>query len=353
MSKLKSHPFVINGRTIGEGQPPYIIAEVSANHNGSIERAKATIKAAHLAGAHAVKMQTYTPDTMTLSSDRDDFQITQGLWKGYNLYRLYEEAHTPFEWHEDLFAFAGNLGITLFSTPFDESAVDLLVRLDAPAFKIASFELVDLDLIRYVAKQNKPMLISTGMGSVEETAEAVDAARGAGCQSILLFHCISGYPTPIDQANLANIPFLKKEFDVEVGLSDHTLDHVAAIGATVLGAASIEKHFTLDRAEKGPDSSFSIEPDELKQLVKLTAEAASSIGAPGMKRSEVEDGNKIFRRSLYFAMDAKKGDVVTEAHIRRVRPGFGLPPKHYAGLIGRRLARDISFGEAVSWDDFA
>ena len=255
--------FEINGRVVGPSEPPYIIAEVSANHNGSLQRALDSIEAAHRAGAHAVKIQTYTADTLTIDCDKDDFKIKGGLWDGYTLYDLYQEAHTPFEWHAEMFAFARKLGITLFSTPFDETAVDLLDRLEAPAMKIASFEMTDLPLVRYAAKTGRPMLMSTGMATLEEVGESVEAARSAGCNALLLFHCISSYPAPMDQANVLQMQRLADEFGVAVGLSDHTLGNTAAITATALGAHAIEKHFTLSRADKGPDSAFSLEPDEL------------------------------------------------------------------------------------------
>ena len=343
-------PVVIAGREISANMPPYIIAELSANHNGDIERAKASILAAKKAGACAVKIQSYTPDTMTIDVDRDDFNITQGLWKGYNLYQLYAEAYTPFEWHEALFAYAKQLNITIFSSPFDETAVDLLQSLNAPAYKVASFELVDIPLIRYIAKQGKPMLMSTGMASYDEIAEALEAARSVGCNEIALFHCISSYPAPMSQADLSSIVSLRDKFQVQVGLSDHTLGNTAAVVSTALGASLIEKHFTLNRAEKGPDSEFSIEPDELSILIQETRDAFDGLGKGHETCAQVETASLAFRRSLYFVKALKKGDVVSQEHVRRIRPGFGLAPKHFDAVMGRTVTADIAAGDRVSWD---
>lgn len=342
--------FEISGKKIGAGNQPYIIAELSANHNGSIDRAKSSILAAKNAGAHAVKLQTYTADTMTIDCDHSDFQIKGGLWGGYTLYDLYAEAHTPFEWHQNLFDYAAQVGVAIFSSPFDETAVELLRSLNAPAYKIASFELTDHPLIECVAKAGKPILMSTGMASENEVAEAVEVARQNGAQDILLFHCISSYPAPTDQCNLNNISYLKRTFNVEVGLSDHTLSNIAAIAAVSLGAVAIEKHFTLDRAEKGPDSTFSLEPDELSSLVHDTKEAWLAIGKEGFARASVEDANRAFRRSVYFVKDLKAGQEIAFGDIRRIRPGYGLDPKHFAELIGRVLKEDVSRGQPTTWD---
>lgn len=344
--------FTINNRNISDTEPPYIIAELSGNHNGSIDRAKLLIKTAKQSGAHAVKIQTYNADSMTIDCDRDDFIIKNGLWKGYKLYDLYKEAHTPFEWHGELFEYARNLDITLFSSPFDENAVDLLNELDTPAYKIASFELTDLPLIKYVAKKGKPMLMSTGMASKEEISEAIEMARSSGCNSLLLFHCISSYPTPIEESNLKQIMELKKTFGILVGLSDHTLGNTAAITAIGLGACAIEKHFTLSRKEKGVDSDFSIEPEELKDLVRDTKDAWLSLGESGFNRSLEESKNKIFRRSIYFICDIKAGEIISEKHIRRIRPGFGLPPKFFDSLIGKKINCDVKRGDPVFWELF-
>ncbi len=343
----------INGREISQSTRPYVIAEVSANHNGSLQRALKTIKAAKEAGVDAVKIQTYTPDTMTIRSCKDDFQITDGLWKGRTLYDLYGEAYTPYEWHAEMFEYASQIGVTLFSSPFDETAVDLLEKLDAPAYKIASFELVDLPLIEYTAKTKKPMLMSTGMASLEEVAEAIETARSNGCNQLAVFHCISSYPAPIEQANINNISFLRKEFGVEVGLSDHTLGNVASIVATALGASVIEKHFTLDRSGGGVDSAFSLEPYEMKALVKATSDAFAALGNGDFKRAQAETENMIFRRSLYFVEDIKKGEVITDKHVRRIRPGFGLSPKYLQAVIGATLMEDVTSGDRVTFDKIA
>jgi N-acetylneuraminate synthase len=340
----------INKRKIGPDQPPYVIAELSANHNGSLEKALETISAAKQAGADAIKLQTYSADTMTLDCSGDDFQIKGGLWDGYNLYQLYKEAQTPFSWHKAMFAHAEKIGITCFSTPFDETAVDLLEDLNAPAYKIASFEATDIPLIKYVASTGKPMIISTGIANLEEIEETVQAARDAGCKNLILLHCISSYPAPIEQFNLRTIPDLRSHFNTEVGLSDHSLDHTAAIVATTLGASVVEKHFILDRKEKGPDSEFSIEPLELQQLCQYTRDAWRSLGQAGYERKPAEEANARFRRSVYFVNDLKAGDIIQAKDIRRVRPGLGLPPKYEVELIGKTVAQDITAGTATRWD---
>jgi N-acetylneuraminate synthase len=342
--------FKIDNRDVGTGCAPYIIAELSANHNGSLERAKLSIKAAKECGAHAVKIQSYSADTMTIDCEKSDFIVKGGLWDGYKLYELYDEAHTPFAWHSALFAYARELGITLFSTPFDETAVALLESLDTPAYKIASFELADLPLIRCVAKTRKPLFMSTGMATQDEIAEAVETARSAGCDSVLLFHCISSYPAPVAQANLRQMLNIGKTFGVSVGLSDHTIGNTAAITAVALGASAIEKHFTLSRQDKGPDSAFSMEPGELKNLVADTQDAWLALGREDFQRPEAESGSKIFRRSIYFVADIKAGETITEKHIRRIRPGYGLPPKYFDSLLGRSVTSDVSRGDAVTWD---
>jgi N-acetylneuraminate synthase len=344
--------FKINNYEISINNPPYIIAEISANHNGSISRAKESIKIAKECGAHAVKIQTFTPDSMTINCDKSDFMIRGGLWDGYKLYDLYKEAHTPYEWHHELFDYAENLGVTLFSTPFDENAVDLLESLNTPAYKISSFELTDLPLISYVAKKGRPMLMSTGMADENEISEALETAKSGGCSSILLFHCISSYPTPIAEANLRKISNLGKTFDVLVGLSDHTLGNIAAISAIGLGACAIEKHFTLSREEKGLDTDFSINPIELKSLVRDTKDAWLSLGESDFNRSPEESKNKIFRRSIYFICDIKAGEIISKKHIGRIRPGFGLPPKYFDSIIGKKINCDVNRGDPVSWDVF-
>jgi pseudaminic acid synthase len=340
-------PIFINGRELSNDQRPFIIAEISANHNGSIDRALETILAAKQAGVDAIKIQTYTPDTMTIESNNEDFFIKQGMWKGRSLYDLYSEAFTPFEWHERLFQYAKDLNITLFSTPFDEKAVDLLSSFNVPAFKVASFEIVDIPLIKYIAKRGKPMLISTGMSSLEEVEKAIQAAQTNGCQQIGVFHCISSYPTPIEEANLKMITILREKFNVQVGLSDHTKGATASIVATGLGATFIEKHFTLSRADGGVDSAFSLEPSEMKKLVQDCNEAFLSVGKGSFKRPSIEANNKIFRRSLYFVENLKKGEIVKERHIRRIRPGFGLPPEYLSSVIGKKVTRDVFRGDRV------
>jgi len=342
--------FSIEKKLLGDDHPPYLIAELSANHNGSIDRAKKSIQAAKESGAQAVKLQTYTADTMTIDCDKEGFIIKGGLWDKYKLYDLYQEAHTPFEWHAELFKFAADIGITIFSTPFDESAVDLLEDLGAPAYKIASFEITDIPLISRVAKTKKPLFMSTGMASEAEIEDAVQTARSHGAESILLFHCISSYPAPINQANLKQMLLLKDRFEVLVGLSDHTMGATAAIAATALGASAIEKHFTLSRDDKGPDSEFSIEPHELKDLIIRINDSWSGLGSENFERPSAEIGNKAFRRSLYFVKDLKRGDIVSEQNVRRIRPGFGLPPKFFDELIGLKLAQDVERGDPVSWD---
>lgn len=340
----------IDGKKIGPTHPPYIVAELSANHNGDIERAKKIIVAAKEAGADAVKFQTYTPDTLTIDSNKSDFLIKSGLWSGYKLYDLYSEAYTPFEWHKPLFEFCKEIGITCFSSPFDESAVDLLESIDCPAYKIASFEMVDLPLIEYVASTGKPMIISTGMANNEEIQEAVNAAKDSGCKDIILLHCISSYPAPPEQSNLLTIPDISNKYKVLSGLSDHTLGTTVSVAAVALGACFIEKHFTLNRLEKGPDSSFSLEPDEFTELCHSTKTAWSALGEIGYGRKESEKENRIFRRSLYVVNDIKRGEEITKYNTRSIRPGYGLPPKYLPKCLGRKVLKDIEKGTALTWN---
>jgi N-acetylneuraminate synthase len=342
--------FSIKGHEIGRGTSPYVIAEMSANHNGSIDTAFRIIDEAAKAGADAVKIQTYRPDTITLNSTLPDFQIQGGLWGGKTLYQLYEWAHTPWEWHKLLFEHARKVGITLFSSPFDTTAVDLLEDLNAPAYKIASFEAVDLPLIRYVARTGKPMIISTGMADAEEIQEAVDAARSGGCKELALLHCVSGYPAPAEDYNLQTIPDMIARYGTIVGLSDHTLDNTTAIASVALGAAILEKHFTLDRSGGGPDDSFSLEPEGLAELCRGACTAWQALGRVDYGRKSSEQGNVQFRRSLYFVKDLKAGDVVTPAAVRSVRPGFGLAPKHLDHVIGRRVLVDVLANTPVGRD---
>ncbi|RBP69257.1 pseudaminic acid synthase [Marinobacter nauticus] len=340
----------IAGRPIGNEYEPYIIAEMSANHNGNIETAFRIIEEAKKAGADAVKIQTYTPDTITLNSDLPDFQIKGGLWDGKTLYELYEWAHTPWEWHKPMFEHARKLGITMFSSPFDTTAVDLLEDLNAPAYKIASFEAIDLPLIRYVAGTGKPMIISTGMADAEEIEEAIAAAREGGCKELAILHCVSGYPAPAEDYNLRTIPDMMERFGLVTGLSDHTLDNTTAIASLVLGASLIEKHFTLDRNGGGPDDSFSLEPADLAALCRDSKTAWKALGKVDYGRKSSEQGNVQFRRSLYFVKDLKAGDFVVEDAIRSVRPGYGVAPKEFDKLVGLQLREDVNANTPVRMD---
>ncbi|KZE32432.1 pseudaminic acid synthase [Crenobacter luteus] len=340
----------IAGRDIGIDVPPYVIAEMSANHNGNIEAAFKIIDEAKKAGADAVKIQTYTADTITLKSDLPDFQIKDGLWAGRTLYELYEWAHTPWDWHAPLFEHARKVGITIFSSPFDTTAVDLLEDLNAPAYKIASFEAVDLPLIRYVAGTGKPMIISTGMADAEEIQEAIDAARAGGCKELAVLHCVSGYPAPAEDYNLRTIPDMMDRYGLVTGLSDHTLDNTTAIAGVALGAAIIEKHFTLDRSGDGPDDSFSLEPSEMAALCQGARIAWLALGKVDYGRKSSEQGSVKFRRSLYFIKDLKKGEVITADSVRSVRPGFGLEPKFLEWVLGCKVNRDVAAFTPVSND---
>lgn len=342
--------FKIDKRSIGIDCPPYIIAELSANHNGSIDRAFECIKAAKEAGADAVKIQTYTADTMTIDCDAEDFQIKGGLWDGFSLYDLYKEAQTNYEWHKPLFEYAKEIGITIFSTPFDESAVDLLEELNTPAYKIASFEMTDLPLVKYVANTGKPMIISTGMANLDEIEEVVQVVKDNGCRDLILLHCISSYPAPPEQSNLRTIPDLASRFDTLSGLSDHTIGVTVATASVALGACMIEKHFTLSREDEGPDSAFSLEPKELKQLCQDAKIAWKCLGIAGYERKAAEEGNAIFRRSIYAIKDIKKGESLTEYNIKRIRPGFGLDPKYWDEVLFSKSTCDINRGTPISLD---
>lgn len=342
----------IDGRAIGVDCPPYVIAEISANHNGSLDTALRIIEEAKKAGADAVKLQTYTPDTITLKSNKPDFCIQGGLWDGRTLYDLYQEAHMPWAWHQSLFDHARKVGITIFSSPFDITAIDLLEDLNAPAYKIASFEAIDLPLIKYAAGTGKPIIISTGMADAEEIQEAIDAARQGGCKELAILHCVSGYPAPAADYNLRTIPDMMHRFDVVTGLSDHTLDNTTAITSIGMGATIIEKHFTLDRSGGGPDDSFSLEPTELAALCRDTKTAWQSLGRVDYGRKSSEQANAQFRRSLYFVKNLPAGAVVTPDCIRSVRPGFGLAPKFFDAVIGKKLKIAVEDCSPVTWDCF-
>jgi pseudaminic acid synthase len=341
----------IAGRAIGQAHPPYVVCELSANHNGRIERALELIEAAAATGADAIKIQTYTPETLTIAHDTPEFRIRGGLWDGYTLYDLYREAHTPFEWHPALVRRAKELGVTLFSTPFDESAVTLLSKLDMPAYKIASFEVVDLPLIACVARQLKPMIISTGLASRDEIAEAVATARYNGANDIILLHCVSSYPASHQQANLRTMADLAQSFGVVVGLSDHTPGTSCAVAAVALGACVVEKHFTLRRSDGGPDAAFSLEPGEFRRLVDDCRAAWHSLGRVAYERSATERDNIVFRRSLYVVEDVGPGEALTSRNVRSIRPGYGLPPKHLPDVLGRRAARPLKRGDPLRWQD--
>lgn len=340
----------IAGRAVGGGNPPYIVAELSGNHNGSIERALALVDVAATAGADALKLQTYTADTMTIDCDRPDFIVRDGPWAGRRLYDLYGEASTPWEWHERLFDAAAAAGITVFSTPFDETAVEFLETLDPPAYKIASFELLDHALIRRVASTGKPIVMSTGMADDAEIGAAVAAARAAGASDLILLHCVSAYPAPAEEMNLRAIPRLRETFDVPVGLSDHTLGTEVAIAATALGACMIEKHVTLARADGGVDSAFSLEPDELAHLVTATRTAFAALGDGAGRRPRSEDSSAVFRRSLYVVRDVAAGAALGAADVRAIRPGHGIAPHHRQAVLGRIAVRDIARGTPLTWD---
>ncbi len=345
-------PLSISGRSIGPDDPPFIIAELSGNHNQDLDRAKRLIDACTGAGAHAVKLQTYTPDTITIDHDGPGFRLESGLWAGKTLHELYGEAFTPYEWHPTLFAHAREQGLIILSSPFDDTAVDLLESLDAPAFKIASFEAIDLPLIKRACRTGRPLIISTGMTSPEEIADAVNTARSSGVEDIVLLHCVSSYPATFADANLRAIPRLKEDFGCLVGLSDHTPGTAAAVAAVAMGACVIEKHVTLARADGGPDSAFSLEPQELAALVRDCVDAWTALGDSDFRRGDDETGNRQFRRSLYVIRDVAAGQTLTNDCIRSIRPGFGLPPKHLPDVLGRKSARPLKRGEPLSWDMF-
>ncbi len=334
----------IDGRKIGPNFPPYIIAELSANHNGDINRAFKIMEEAKKAGADAIKLQSYTHDTITMDCDSEDFQIHGGLWDGQSLYQLYKGAHMPWEWHKPLFEKAKALGITIFSSPFDFSAVELLEELNAPAYKIASFEVIDLPLIKRVAQTGKPMIISTGMATEEEILAAVKTAKENGCEELVVLQCVSGYPAPAEQYNLRTIPDIATRFNVLSGLSDHTIDNATAVASVALGACLIEKHVTLDRNGGGADDSFSLEPKELKQLCDDTKTAWLSLGQVNYERTEAEKGNVKFRRSLYVVKDIAEGELISNDNVKSIRPGFGMAPKYLEEVIGKKVVRNLHKG---------
>jgi pseudaminic acid synthase len=350
---LKNKPSMeISGRAIGTDQPPFVIAEMSGNHNQSLERALEIVEAAARSGAHGLKIQTYTPDTMTIDLDEREFHISdpKSLWAGTSLYKLYGEAYTPWEWHQPIFNRALELGLIPFSTPFEETAVDFLETLDVPCYKIASFENTDLPLIRRVASTGKPLIISTGMATVAELDETVRSAREAGCDYLILLKCTSTYPATPEDANILTIPHMRELFNCEVGLSDHTMGLGVSVASVTLGATVIEKHFTLSRADEGVDSAFSIEPAEMVQLVVETKRAWQALGQVAYGPSEAEKKSVQFRRSLYVVKDLKAGDVLTRENVRAIRPGLGLPTKYMGKVLGKAVKQDVKRGTALGWD---
>ena len=343
---------IINDRKIGAGHPPFIIAEMSGNHNQSLERALEIVEAAAKTGAHALKIQTYTPDTMTLDLDEREFHISDpgSLWAGTSLYKLYGQAYTPWEWHKPIFERARELGIIAFSTPFDDTAVDLLESLEVPCYKIASFENTDLPLIRRVAATGKPMIISTGMASIAELDDTVRAAREAGCKDLILLKCTSTYPAKASNANILTIPHMRELFGCEVGLSDHTMGVGVSVASVALGATVIEKHFTLNRADEGVDSTFSMEPAEMAQLVAESERAWQALGQVSYGAPEAEKKSLVFRRSLYVVRDLKTGEVLTKDNVRAIRPGLGLPTKYLEMVLGKSVSCDVKRGTALGWE---
>jgi len=341
---------IINNREINPVNPPYIIAEMSANHNGNINNAYKIIDMAKTAGADAVKLQTYKPDTITMDMRTPEFMIEGGLWDGQSLYELYESAFMPWEWHKPLFEYAQKIGITIFSSPFDNTAVDLLEDLNTPAYKIASFEAVDLPLIKYTAQTGKPMIISTGMADAQEIQEAIEAAREGGCKELAILHCVSAYPALASDYNLRTLADMRQKFGLVTGLSDHTIDNTTAIASVALGASIIEKHVTLDRNGGGPDDSFSLESEELKQLCLGAKTAWESLGQVDYGRKSSEQANVKFRRSLYFVKDIKTGELITNEHVKSIRPGYGLAPKYMKEIIGKKTTAAVKRGNPVSFE---
>ncbi len=346
---MSAPSITIAGRQIGADHSPYVICELSGNHNGSLERCLTMVDAAAATGCDAIKIQTYTADTITLDVDRPEFKIHGGLWDGRTLYELYEEAHTPFEWHAAIFERAKQRGVTIFSSPFDETAVDLLDSLGAPAFKIASFEAIDVPLIQYAASKGKPLIISTGMANLQEIEAARDAALSAGAAGVLLLHCVSSYPATFADANVRTVADMAQRFGCPVGLSDHTPGTAASVAAVSVGACAVEKHFTLARADGGPDAAFSLEPVEFKALVDDCKNAWASLGAVNYDLLGSERGSLLFRRSLYVTADVKAGEPLTRANVRSVRPGNGLPPVDLDKVLTGKASRDLTRGEPLDW----
>lgn len=351
MTKSKANQLKIGDKTVGLSHPPLVVAEVSGNHNASLDQAKNIIRAAASAGCDAVKLQTYRADTITIDHDGPEFRLNDGLWAGQTLYDLYSLAATPWEWHEELFQLGQDSGLIVFSSPFDETAVDLLQNLDSPAYKISSFELIDLPLIERCAKIGKPLIMSTGMATLSEIEEAVDCAKNTGNEDIILLHCVSGYPTPAQDMNLKTIADLAERFSVNIGLSDHTLEPSVSIAAIALGAVLIEKHFCISRKAGGSDVEFSLEPDEMENLVKNVRTSWEALGNIKYGPTASDQDNLVYRRSLYAVENIKKGHILTKKNIRSIRPGLGLPPKHLFEIIGRMAKTDISRGTPLSWND--
>ncbi len=344
-------PFSINQRLIGQGQPVYIIAELSANHHQDFEQAVQLVHAAKDAGADAVKLQTYTPDTMTIDCDNEHFRIGKGtIWEGKNLYQLYSEAYTPWQWQPKLMDLARDIGIDCFSTPFDASAVAFLEGLNVPAYKVASFELVDVSLLRLIGQTKKPVILSTGMADEQEVQEAVDALRQSGCPHLALLKCTSAYPADPRSMNLHAIPYLAERFDAVAGLSDHTMGLAAAIASVALGGSIIEKHLTLSRDDPGPDSPFSLEPGEFKDMVQAVRETEKALGTTELSPSQQEEPSRVFRRSLFVVQDVLAGETFTEENLRSIRPGYGLPPKHLHQILGKKATREVKRGTPMAWD---
>ena len=340
----------IEGKEISKNSTPYIVAELSANHGGSIDIAKATIASAKECGADAIKLQTYTPDSMTINCDKEEFIVNSGLWKDRNLYELYKEAYTPYEWHEELFNYAKEIGITCFSTPFDESAVDLLEDNEVPVYKIASFELTDLVLLEKIAQTEKPIILSTGMASIDEISRSINILKDNGNEELIVLHCVSGYPTSPKDANLRTMLDIEEKFQCLVGLSDHTMTHSTSLVAVTMGAVLIEKHFILDRDSGGPDSSFSMEPKDLETLRKSVDEAWEALGKVNYDLKGEEKEMIKFRRSLYAVQDIKAGEEFSPSNLRRIRPGYGIEPGEYRNILGKKAKVNIEYGTSLKWE---